>query len=105
MQGRRDSNTTPKQSLFFMNSPLVIRAAEHFAADLLGDPSHRTSRERVESAYMRCFGRRPTEDEIDGSVNFVQQMSDVEEGDGAELGAWTTFCQSLIASAPFRFID
>lgn len=106
VQGRRDRNTTPKQSLFFMNSPMVIRAARNFATGLLADTSLGTDRDRVEQAYLTCFGRRPTEDQLIRAVNFVEEMADDRQsGDRADLDAWTAFCQSLLASAPFRFVD
>ena len=105
VQGLRDSNTTSKQSLYFMNSPTVIRAAEHFAKDLLGHPSCSTDRDRIELACLRCFGRMPSKSQTDQTIQFIGDMKSSAKGDQAELAAWTSYCQSLISSAPFRFVD
>lgn len=111
VQGRRDSNTTSKQSLFFMNSSFVMRASEHFAEALLDDPSLSNDEQRVELAFRRCFGRPPSAAQLRRSMEFLRVMDgpeageDVRDGEPSAQEQWTVFCQSLLASAPFRFID
>jgi hypothetical protein len=105
VQGARDANTTAKQSLFLMNSPRIIRIAERFGQDLLDQPSHPTDREKVELAYLRCFGQPPSDPQADRALRFIGQMGGVSDHAEARQDAWTAFCQSLIASARFRFID
>ena len=105
VQGLRDRNNTPRQSLFFMNSPVVIRAARHFATQLHSDPKLADDRQRVRFAMMHCFGQVPDESRVTESINYLERMAGTRSGEDAGMIAWTTFCQTLIASAPFRFID
>ncbi len=109
VQGTRDSNTTPTQSLFLMNSDFAIRVAHSFASQLLLDSSLASDRERVRAAHLRCFGVPPSEQETNRAVEFVSQMQASPSGsrkaqDPTQL-AWAAYCQTLVASAKFRFID
>jgi hypothetical protein len=109
VQGTRDSNTTPTQSLFLMNSDFAIRVADRFASQLLTDASLSSDHQRVRWAYLRCFGTAPTEDEADHALRFISRMQAGSSGqqETRELRhlAWTAYCQTLVASARFRFID
>ncbi|MEM9589139.1 MAG: DUF1553 domain-containing protein, partial [Planctomycetota bacterium] len=105
VQGRRDSNTTAKQSLFLMNSPLMVRASQHFAESLLTSNDHISDRQRVIAASQRCFGRSPTAQQIRLALEFIAQMTASSNQDNGRLHAWQVYCQTLIASAPFRYID
>ena len=105
VQGLRDSNNTPRQSLFFMNSPFVIRAAKHFASRLLEDPQLSDDQQRIRFAMMHCFGRPPEDSQVTESLSFIDSMTQTRSGDDSRMIAWTTYCQTLIASAPFRFVD
>jgi len=121
VQGLRDSNTTPTQSLFLMNSDFAIRVAKHFAERLLSEETLIDDAERIRHAYLLCFASEPTHEQIDRDLGYIQNVL-AQLGDGAETGqeleaqqeqadrdrrrlAWTTYCQSLLASAKFRFID
>lgn len=109
VQGARDSNTTPTQSLFLMNSDFAIRVARSFADQLLTDSSLTSDSERVRAAHMRCFGVPPSEQETARVSEFVSRLQAGRSGkhkaqDPIQL-AWTAYCQTLIASARFRFVD
>ncbi|WP_161604541.1 PSD1 and planctomycete cytochrome C domain-containing protein [Roseiconus nitratireducens] len=105
VQGQRDSNTTPKQSLYLMNSPFVVRAAEHFAENLLQDPSLANDAKRIELAFLRCYARPPSDSETQRTLDFLRQMEQIEGTTDTDHRQWTVLCQNLMASAPFRFID
>lgn len=108
VQGLRDSNTTPTQSLYLMNSDFSIRVAKAFAEDLLADPSLSNDRQRIRQAHLRCFAVAPSQRETQRAIRFLgHELADLKP-DAAQAKrkiAWTTYCQTLIASAPFRFID
>ncbi len=107
VQGVRDSNTTPTQSLFLMNSGFTIRVASHFADRLLADPSLYSDDDRIRSAHLLCFAAAPTPPQVERDGRFIKKMLTRignEDPDSRRL-AWTVYCQSLVASAKFRFID
>lgn len=106
VQGARDSNTTPTQSLFLMNARVTIRVAREFAGRLLRDPENYSDDDRIRSAHLLCFSTPPTDAQIQRDRRFIQRMMkrNEDEADHRRL-AWTAYCQSLIASAKFRFID
>jgi hypothetical protein len=64
----RFSNTVPQQALFMMNSPFVVEQARALAAKGAGlSPA-----EHVKALYETAFARRPTADEVEMGVRFVQ---------------------------------
>lgn len=107
VQGQRDSNTTPTQSLFLMNSDFSLRAADHFATSLLSDPSLDSDADRIRVAWQRCFALSPTDIQKQRDQAFIDEMiqSRPERDVDRKHFAWTAYCQALIASAKFRFID
>ncbi len=123
VQGVRDSNTTPTQSLFLMNSDFAIRVANHFADRLLTDSALKSDADRVREAYLLCFAIEPSSEQVDRDLRYIRDMmpepsanSDAPRNVDTSLKAgrrsidqrqlaWTTYCQSLLASARFRFID
>jgi hypothetical protein len=69
--GKRYDTTVPQQSLFLMNSPLVIETARKLThrpefAELESD------RDRVTSLYLAIFQRPPTDPEVDLGVTYVR---------------------------------
>ncbi len=126
VQGLRDANTTATQSLFLMNSRFAIRVAEHFADRLIADESLDSDADRAIAAYRRCFGVSPSEAEIGRATDFLSGMKNTaaknrkRSGEGLapsfdespegltrsfDRFALAAYCQSLVASARFRFID
>ena len=107
VQGLRDSNTTPTQSLYLMNSNFAIRVAESFADKLLSDPSLDADHDRVHAAHFQCFAAAPTTEQTQRDLRFLAAMTGANaeaDAESREL-AWITYCQSLVTSARFRFID
>ena len=96
IQGRRDTTNVPAQSLFLLNSPLVIENTQALAARL-GDLPISPS-ERVRRAFLTCYGRPPSEDEGAHALQFIAR----HHGKGDR---WQTFCQALVASAEFRYLN
>tara|TARA_R110002049_G_scaffold285698_3_gene466886 strand:- start:36691 stop:39258 length:2568 start_codon:yes stop_codon:yes gene_type:complete len=109
VQGLRDSNTTPTQSLYLMNSPFVMRASESFADHLLAQTQLKTDADRVTHAHLRCFARAPDQKQIREAIEFIDDLATRSKANhaapDARRRAWAAYCQSLLASAPFRFID
>jgi hypothetical protein len=107
VQGQRDSNTTPTQSLFLMNSDFAINVAGSYADKLLSDPSLESDQDRIQAAHLQCFATTPSTEQIERDVRYLSEMlarGGKDDADAVRL-AWTTYCQTFIASAKFRLID
>jgi hypothetical protein len=94
--GERDVTTVPTQALFMMNNAFVIEQATAMAGRLFKDKSMNDTT-RVAQAYQLALGRKPTKAESDRVLKFLN-------GSGGDQQAWATFCQTLFASAEFRYL-
>ena len=102
----RPTTTVPAQGLYLLNSSFVLRAADA-AADLLLKTSPDTPG-RVRLAYLRFYGRPPTETEVAAAEGFLAKYKRAfapNRPTDAPLGlpAWAAFCQALFASAEFQY--
>lgn len=97
--GKRDTSNTSTQALYMMNNPFVIQQSEAFAdrISLMADDP----KEQIGSAFVIAFGRLPTPGEREATQAFVKEMRSQMENE--EL--LSVLCQSLFASAEFRYID
>jgi hypothetical protein len=101
----RPRSTMPLQSLSLLNSEFVVAASGDFAARIAREAGDMPL-ERVERAYELAFGRRPDPEEQATALTFVGRQRDVYAGsDAAEAGAWRDFCQMLLASSPFLYVE
>ena len=91
--GQRPQTTVPAQSLYLLNSPYVLKAAEFAAQRLLTDRP-KSEPHRVKLAYERIFNRPPTDSEVEAALKFVKTKPDATQ-------AWAALCQSLWASHEF----
>ena len=91
--GQRPQTTVPAQSLYLLNSPYVLKAAE-FAAQRLLTERPKSESHRVKLAYERIFNRPPTDTEVEAALTFVKTKPDAVQG-------WAALCQSLWASHEF----
>jgi hypothetical protein len=115
--GRRDQRTMASQAMYLMNSPFAVEHAQASARRLLSDAELDTPG-RIALAYRRFFSRVPTETELKAAAEFIRQSeaenlrradSQAKDATQAEsfksLDAWTAFCQVLLASAEFRYLE
>ncbi len=109
ISGARDVTTVPTQALYMMNSPQVIDSAKALARRLVAgnDDDH----QRVHHAYRLTLSRQPDSEEVDRALQFIADFEQVliesgqsESGESGTL-AWAGFCQSLLASTEFRYIN
>jgi cytochrome c553 len=112
VNGDRDTTNVPSQSLYLMNNPQAQNAADAFAARIAKHQG--SAAERLSYAYELAFGREPTPPEKTAISNFwmrfPQQLakgngSSKESKEQVEFAALSAFCQSLIASAEFRYLN
>ena len=102
--GTRESSNTANQALYMMNNRFVIQQSDSFArriARTSGAPI-----EKIEYAFLLAYGRRPTSGERSAVISFTQDFAasatDVSSRRQEILRA---ICQSLFASAEFRYVD
>ena len=107
-EGRERTNVAP-QALFMMNSRFVSGRAHDLAKELLAD-SALDNRRRMETAYLRLFGRRPAADEVDELLAYLSAFqkkaadSRMKTAD-PNLSAWQSVCHILISSNEFIYVD
>jgi hypothetical protein len=99
--GHRNPTTVATQALFVMNSPMVIREADHLTVSVL--KQEKLDRRRVEEIYLRVLDRRPDANEIDQGLTYLADLrrkwSTIDEEK-----AWTSFTHVLMASNEFIFV-
>ncbi len=91
--GDRDVTNVPLQGLYLLNGPFVQEMAAALAKRIQSAPN------QIELAFQLCFNRTPDAQEIALAEKFLRTTS----ADESKLLA--AFCQSLLASAEFRFAD
>jgi hypothetical protein len=101
VSGSRESSNTANQALYLMNNPMVIQQSESMAKRLQNEHSKMT--DQVAAAFMLAFGRPPTSGEREATVDFVRNAGVRDPAQRNETLALV--CQSLFASAEFRYID
>ncbi len=111
INGDRASTTVAPQALFMMNAPVVGKAAERWAGDLLADATA-TDELRLERAYRRAFGRPPTKMETERGLKLIGRYEEqLKAADGKmdpqrrRLLAWRALCRVLIGANEFIFVE
>jgi len=95
--GDRSSTTIAPQALFFMNSKLVLDAAEALAQRSMQSATNRDS--QVLYLYENILGRGPTNEEAADAANFLAQALKLSENDPVK--ALAAFAQILVSSNEF----
>jgi len=93
---QREESLVPAQSLFLMNNAWVLEQARHAATRLLSDTSVIDDTQRLRLLYERAFSRPPTPAEQSRALAYLKT--------GGPETAWTSLCQTVIASAEFRVL-
>jgi cytochrome c553 len=107
--GKREITTVPSQALYLMNSPFLLEASEAFAKRLYNDRGLRGP-DLAREAFQLAFSRPPTETEGAEAKAFIERFLATAKSQGiaddeARILALTGFCQSLLASAEFRYLN
>ena len=106
---KRHVTTAPTQALLFMNSPYVLEQARLWSEHLLGQ-TDKSDAELVEVAYRSAFARPCSEQERQVALKFLANynatLAQIEpDGAARREKTWQGFCQAMIQSTEFRFID
>jgi hypothetical protein len=106
--GDRDATTVPSQALYLMNSSSVQKLSEAMAARLLA--TKLTGMELAKYAFQLTYSRLPTQRELDATTHFFKSFSQAEAAkypakDKLGFAGLTAFCQALLGSAEFRYLN
>ena len=94
----RSVTSTPSQKLFMLNSPFMLSQAKAFSARLTAEGIE-ADEPRVRRAYNLLFGRNPTHEELQLSLDFLRRPA--TEG----LTRWQQYAQVLLASNEALYVD
>ncbi len=108
---RRNETIVAPQALYLLNNPLVIQASKDFAKELI-DNTEADDKSVVGLAIWRAYGRAPRVGETDSGMVYLSTYAtavrakepDVS-GAVARRRAWESYCQALLCSSEFSYID
>jgi hypothetical protein len=94
--------------LALLNSDFALARAEAFARRLLAETDGSTAA-LIDRAWRLAVGRQPTAHETALAAEFLESQRDqyTHPDTGAEAHRWaaTDFCQMLLASSPFLYLE
>lgn len=111
----RNSSTVAPQSLLLMNSEFILGAAKQLA-DRLNAVAGSDTNERIRVAWNLLFARPPNDIELRAANQFLTDevarltitaaaVTDPKQKPDPNQWAWTAFCQALLGSNEFLYID
>lgn len=110
VSGDRDNTNVPSQSLYLLNNAQVQALSDGFARRVYD--SAKDNPGRITNAYWIAFGRPPTPQESQATRTFFSEYAqdaakakNTKNGADVSMYAWSAFCQALMASAEFRYIN
>ena len=92
-----------------MNDPFVLRAADNMARRVFEKAS--SPEKRVQLAYQLAYGRQPSNREINSTRQFFERFQAEQKKQTSSRinnnrgSAWSCFCQALLCSAEFRYLN
>lgn len=102
--GLREKTDIPTQALFYLNSPLVVEQSKVIANDVLGNENV-SDEKRVEKMYLKVLRRLPSVNEAVTALDYIEGVRAKLKGNDEFVRSWASFCQVLLASNEFRYID
>jgi hypothetical protein len=92
---QRTESTVAPQALWLMNHPFVVARAKALAARVAAQPGDRDA--RLHWLYQRLFGVAPAEADRALAARAIAE--------GTTPQAWELFCQALLCSNQFVYVD
>lgn len=102
LAARREVTTVPTQALYMMNGEFAVERSRQLAKRILASSEGSTDAGAVRSAYLRVLGRPASEQETTEAAEFLDRFVD-GKGKTDRDAALAVFCQTLFASAEFRY--
>ncbi len=109
--GERETSNTSAQALYVLNNPFVIEQSDAMAQRISRQAA--STSDQIRAAFMIAYGRAATPAEQAASNEFIRRASSpaparssgVRSTDPRSSSALSQFCQALMASAEFRFVN
>jgi hypothetical protein len=113
---QRSYSSVPTQALELTNSEVVRERARYWAGRLI-DEFGGNQEKQIEQIYLWAFARRPTAQETRLAIRDLAELSkqwyahfgdekvDAPRAASAEWAALTGFCQAMLGSPEFSYID
>ena len=102
---RRNPSTVTPQSLAMLNSEFARARSREFAKRLAKESGMET-RNRIETAFALAYGRPPQPAERNAAEEFLKaQETEYNSKPNSEENIWSDFCQMLLASNAFLYLD
>ena len=112
---KRNASTVATQSLLLMNSEFIVDMSEHFASRVRAETADREH--EIRQAWQLALARLPSDDELLSSKEFLDAQTEhfqqhpvpsdskgQKSRDAAQV-AFASFCQMLLSSNEFLYID
>ncbi|MBC8350844.1 MAG: PSD1 domain-containing protein [Planctomycetes bacterium] len=96
----RPSSIVPQQFLFAMNSNFMVDRATALAARLHSELDDDAT--RIRSAYQHCYGRQPSDLELELAIEYLRDTGDTASG--RALKPWVQYAQVLLSSNEFMYV-
>ena len=106
--GERESTNVPGQALYLMNNSFVLRRGDVMAQRLIEEAQE--AEERIRLAFKLAYGRKASTLEVEQAKGFLWSFTAAavkkgEERSRAGYKALRAFCQALLVSAEFRYLN
>lgn len=100
--GRRTVSNVPAQALCLMNNQFVVQQAEHWSKRMTQQAQQDPASE-IKNMYIAAFARLPTEQELQGDLEFIAAQSKLYPPDQQQK-AWADFAHVLFNVKEFIFL-
>ena len=101
--GKRETSSTPNQALYMMNNDFVHSQSVALARRIMKATPDRA--ERLKMAFKLTYSREPNDRESKAIGTFVSDFATDRSKTAREVVTSIAICQSLFASAEFRYLD
>lgn len=98
----RTVSTVAPQALFLLNDPFALARTRAFTRHVLQKAPNDSDGARVQYAYTLAFGRPASEAEIKIARTFLARA---QKSAGSGLSPWERYCQILLCTNEFIYID
>lgn len=98
LTGRRGITTVPTQALYMMNSAFVVEHAAKAARRVMKLATDDVA--RITAVHELMFARKASDEEVADGIAFIRGYPEAKD----PLVAWTAYCQTLFATAEFRYL-
>ncbi len=105
----RNDTTVPSQALYLLNSSFVREQSRHFAVRVLADDKA-SDDDRFQHAHRLALARPASTDELVASRGFIEAylaatIAQARPESERRLSAWQSYCQSLLCSNEFLYVE